>query len=330
MKIYILMKLITCFSSALALSYNQPKFCPNASWNPTASWNPDAITFANISTGLTNLQGIFVNTNNTIYVADEGNNSIQVWSGDSSNPTRTISDSLSWPSSVFVTTNGDIYVDNGHAHGRVDKWPLNANTSVTAVYVPDLCSGLFIDINDTLYCSMGWRHKVVTQSLNSTSNITIIIGNGTAVNTATTFDTPQGIFVDTNFDLYVADCNNNRIQRFQFGQVSGITVAGVASSNTTITLNHPTGIVLDADNYLFIVDQGSNRIVGSGPNGFRCLVGCNSGGSSSNQLSSPFALSFDSYGNIFVTDNGNDRIQKFLLLTNSCGKYKSVEFNRSS
>jgi hypothetical protein len=132
---------------------------------------------------------------------------------------------------------------------------------------------------------------------------------------------PQGIFVDINLDLYVADCRNNRIQLFQSEQLDAITVAGSGSLNTTISLNCPTGVVLDADGYLFIVDSGNNRIVGSGSDGFRCLVGCsNSTGSASNQLDGPRTLSFDSYGNMFVTDYGNNRIQKFSLLTNSYGK----------
>ena len=124
--------------------------------------------------------------------------------------------------------------------------------------------------------------------------------------TANQLYNPHGIFVDINLDLYVADCNNNRIQLFRLGELNGITVAGSTTLNTTITLNNgPRGIVLDADNYLFIADGGNNRIVGSGPNGFRCLVGCfNSSGSASNQLNNPHTLSFDSYGNMFVTDWG--------------------------
>ena len=79
------------------------------------------------------------------------------------------------------------------------------------------------------------------------------------------------------------------------------------------------------------MDTGNNRIVGSGPNGFRCLVGCSgSGGSASNQLNSPETLSFDSYGNMFVTDWWNNRIQKFVLSTNSCGKYKSIHLKSNS
>jgi hypothetical protein len=79
--------------------------------------------------------------------------------------------------------------------------------------------------------------------------------------------------------------------------------------------------VLDADGYLFIADSNNNRIVGSGPYGFRCVAGCmNMSGSTPTQLYVPRCLGFDSYGNIFVIDAGNGRIQKFVIMANSCGK----------
>ena len=132
---------------------------------------------------------------------------------------------------------------------------------------------------------------------------------------------PQGIFVDINLDLYVADRYNHRVQLFPFDQSDGITVAGSGSSPSTIPLNHPVAVVLDANKYVFIVDHGNSRIVGSGPNGFQCLVGCNGRGSSANKLHNPRAMSFDKYGNIFVVDAANHRVQKFELKKNSCSKF---------
>jgi hypothetical protein len=87
-----------------------------------------------------------------------------------------------------------------------------------------------------------------------------------------------------------------------------------------MTLNCPTGILLDADKYLFIVDKYNHRIVGSGPNGFRCIVGCVGGGSGTNQLYYPHSMAFDSAGNMFVTDQTNIRIQKFILLNKTLSK----------
>jgi hypothetical protein len=121
--------------------------------------------------------------------------------------------------------------------------------------------------------------------------------------------------------LYVADCGNNRIQLFRPGELNGTTVA-VQGATENITLHCPSDVTLDIDGYLFIADQNNNRIVGSGPGGFRCIIGCSgSVGTAPNELYNPSYFAFDSYGNIFVTDMYNNRIQKFLLDQNSCGKY---------
>jgi sugar lactone lactonase YvrE len=190
------------------------------------------------------------------------------------------------------------------------------------MYVNQKCFGLFVSINNVLYCSMGSRHQVITKSLNDNSNVlTMVAGLGCYGSTSNMLWNPRGIFVDTNFDLYVADYNNHRIQLFRSGQLTGITAAGNGSPNITITLYYPTGIILDADKNLFIADSGNHRIVGSGPAGFQCIIGCTGTyGSASNQLYYPWSLSFDSYGNIFVTDSDNNRVQKFMLLNYSLGK----------
>lgn len=245
---------------------------------------------------------------------------IIIWSEENANLTRTISGNFSDPLGLFVTMNGDIYIDNG-VIGRVDKWTLNGTSDVTVMNVTGQCYSLFIDLNNYLYCSLSNGSKVVKMSLNGNPYTTeTVAGTGVAGSTADMLNGTRGICVDINFNLYVADAFNNRIQKFALGQLDGTTVAGSA---ITIILNQPSGVVLDADNYLFIVDCGNNRIIGSGPNGFRCVVGCSAlSGSSVNQLYSPGMLSFDNYGNIFVTDSGNNRVQKFILENKFCGKLK--------
>ncbi|CAF1035438.1 unnamed protein product [Adineta steineri] len=295
-------------------SFNQPRFCP------TALWNSNGIIFANRSIVGEYPHAIFVSTSNTIYAANRENNTIVLWQEESVNPTKIITGSFSQPLSLFVTSNGNIYIDDGDQNGRVQKWMVETNTFVTVMNVNSICFGLFVDIHDTLYCSMTNYHQVVKRSLTDsvmTSNH-VAAGTGIRGSASNELDSPFGIFVDVNLDLYVADCRNHRVQLFQSGELNGITVAGSTSLNPTVTLSCPSGIILDAEKYLFIVDQYNNRIVGSGVNGFRCLVGCYGEGSQSNQLSNPSSLSFDSYGNIFVTDVLNNRIQKFQYYKESC------------
>jgi hypothetical protein len=239
-------------------------------------------------------------------------------------PNKIISGNFRQSYSIFVTHNGDTYIDNGYQHNRVDKWISNTNTFVHIMSVDSSCYGLFIDLNDTIYCSMYRRNKIIKKSLNDNKmTSTIAAGTGEYGSASNELYGPKGIFVDLNFDLYVADCLNDRVQLFEHGESNGKTLVGGDSDIVTF-LGCPSGVVLDADKYLFIVEEHRNRIIRAGPNSFQCLFGCDGEGSQCNQLSSPNTLSFDIYGNIFVTDRQNHRIQKFLFLTSSCGKFKII------
>jgi len=267
--------------------------------------------------------GIYVNTNNTVYVADRQNGRIQVWLEGNATLSRSISGNISNPHSLFVTITDDIYIDNGYPNGQVNKWTFNTTTGVPAMTVNQECYGLFVDINDILYCSMMDLHQVIAKPLGGGLNTsTIVAGTSCPGYTSYMLYYPCGIFVDVNFDLYVADCGNDRIQLFHSGQLSGTTIP-INGASGIFTLSCPTGVVLDGDNYLFIVDSAYHRIIGSGPNGFRCVVGCSGFWSFAfNPLYYPQSMAFDKYGNLFVTDTENSRIQKFILLNNSLSKFE--------
>ncbi|CAF1000956.1 unnamed protein product [Adineta steineri] len=306
---------------SFALSFSQPKLCS------TPIWNLNGITFANQSIVGRAPRAIFVSTNNTIYVANRDNNTIVMWQEESVNPTGIIHDNFTEPNSLFVTSNGDIYIDDGEKNGRVQKWKAETNTFVTVMNVNSSCYGLFIDINNTLYCSMRDHHQVVRRSLNDPMMTSNRVAAGTSIEGyyPNELKSPLGIFVDVNLDLYVTDCGNDRVQLFQPEESNGITVAGdYLIPHLTVELRCPSGIALDAEKNLFIVDQDNHRIVGSDVNGFRCLVGCYGKGSQINQFSYPLALSFDRSGNIFVTDQSNHRIQKFKYLKRFCANTSSV------
>ena len=299
---------------------NQPRFCFNASWNSNAA------TFANSGTVGQYPRGIFIDKNNTIYLADDQNNRILIWSDGSTSPTRYMPGSLSNPYAIFVTSDVNIYVnynDNVSSTRRVDQWTLRTNIITNVTITPLACFGIFIDISSTLYCSMASADQVVKKWLsNNSTTFTIIAGTHSSGGGSNQLYEPHGIFVDTNFDLYVADSKNNRIQLFRPGETNGRTVAGSGSSSSTYTLDYPTAVILDADKYLFIFDSGTTRIIGTDRTAFRCLAGCSPSPSSGfDRFKYPWYSSFDSHGNIFVVDSENNRVQKFLLSTNSCGLY---------
>ena len=300
----------------LALSINQPSFCPST------TWYPDGITFANVSTVGLEPYGLFVDKSNTIYVANRQLNLIRIWYEGNINPNRTLAGGLSAPLSLFVTLSGEMYVDNGISYGRVERWSIITNSSAPVMTINEECYSIFVDISNTLYCSMTFNHRVAKKWLfDNGTTLTIAAGTGAAGSGAEMLYYPVGLYVDVNFNLYVGDCGNNRIQMFPFGQMNAVTVAGNGAPGT-ITLSCPNAIAFDANGYLFIGDNYNDRIIGSGPYGYRCLFGCTSlDGSGSRQLNAPRQFSFDTYGNLYVVDQYNHRIQKFVLASNSCSKY---------
>lgn len=298
-------------------SYNKPRF------SPCATWKPDAITFTNSSVVGRDPYGIFIDRQNRIYINDKDNNRAYVWPNETSIPARNLTTNLMNPFAIFVTSNGDIYVDSGKQHGQVNKWSPNDTNPTNSMSVPTngACWGLFVDIFDNIYCSAPNFHQVIRRLYNNTPNTTsTVAGTGNPGSASNMLHDPRGIFVDTELKLYVADSANNRIQLFLLGQSNATTLVGNGAPDT-ITLSCPTGIILDADGYLFISDTNNHRIVGQGPYGFRCIVGClGTHGNRSDQLFSPWGLAFDSSGNLFVADAYNNRIQKFQLAKNDCGK----------
>lgn len=256
-----------------------------------------------------------------MYVSSISNHGILLWDENGNELNSILSNKINISSSIFLVNNGDIYVDNGDITKRVDKWTWNTTEGIPIINVTRMCRSLFVDINNTLYCSQDQQHKVVKVFLNHNSYVPIIAaGNGSKGTEAHTLDSPKGIFVDFNFNLYVADYSNHRIQVFRPGRINGTTVAG-RGVPMGLVLNAPNGVILDADGYLFIADQLNYRIIRSGSDEYRCLVGCSKSESLPlYQLSTPMAISFDSHGNIFSIDGITNRILKFHLVTNSCGK----------
>ena len=226
------------------------------------------------------------------------------------------------PYSVFVTSDGQIFVDNNKLSKQSNRQVDTRRNTTLLTQCLSVLDALVFSLTSTTISTV-----LKTTNIKCWGNLwtilasapAIVAGTGCQGSASNMLNRPNGIFVTESLDLYVADWGNNRIQLFRSGELNGATV--VSSGTTgTISLWGPTDVVLDADGYLFIADCQNNRIVGSGPYGFRCLVGCSGGAASSTQLNNPTTLIFDTDGNIFVMDQHNDRIQRFFLVNNACGE----------
>lgn len=272
---------------------------------------------------------IFIDRSNTIYAINENDGKIHIWNTDGIISKTIILPPNFEPWGLFVTVDGSIYIGSD-TNGQVKRWTSNGIQTVV-MNASDSCAGLFVDLMNHLYCSLGNKHKIVKRSLDTDSDSVVpVAGTGIKGSASNMLNGPRGIFVTVKLDLYIADCLNHRIQFFRFERSDGITVVGSAGEST-FKLSYPTAVFLDADDYLFVVDNGNHRIIALRSNGFSCVIGCSGDSdSTSDHLHYPYAAAFDSYGNIFVVDQNNHRIQKFTLMRNTSIDGKIVLTERLS
>lgn len=131
-------------------------------------------------------------------------------------------------------------------------------------------------------------------------------------------DSPSGLAIDGAGNLYIADTGNNRVRVISAG-TGEIDTIPVGTG-----LNQPWGVTLDPAGNLFIADTFNNRIVrvdaltqavtvvvgtGATPVQPTDLAG-DGGPATSAQLYRPYAVAFDSAGNMYIPDSDDNRIRK--------------------
>ena len=164
-------------------------------------------------------------------------------------------------------------------------------------------------------------------------------GNGKAQ-----FDSPRGIAIDSAGNIFVADTNNGRIEKFspsgafvtsigQFEAPNGIAidragniyVAEIGAKHRVQKLGPdgtfiarwapgfygPRRIAIGPDDSIYVVDSGDNRIVKLGPDG-QVLASWGSEGSGDGQFRGLSSVAVDPITNkVYVADPINRRIQVF-------------------
>lgn len=109
--------------------------------------------------------------------------------------------------------------------------------------------------------------------------------------------------------LWVADTNNNRIQRFD-GQNWVVVGVGTVGSGDG-QFRQPEAVVASSDSQrVYVADTGNNRIQWS-TDGGNTWANFATNGTGLNQVRSPKGLAYDALGNLYVSDNGNGRVLRF-------------------
>jgi tripartite motif-containing protein 71 len=142
---------------------------------------------------------------------------------------------------------------------------------------------------------------------------------GSSGSSLSQLNTPHGLALDSSRStLYISDTGNNRIISYPFGAVAGIVVAGAnGQGSLNNQLNVPVGLYLDvSSNSFYIANSNAHNIVRWVVNAsIWTLIAGNANGQvgfTSTMLYNPTDVTLDYMGNVYVTDNSNNRIQFFL------------------
>jgi hypothetical protein len=99
----------------------------------------------------------------------------------------------------------------------------------------------------------------------NTTGITVAGSSGGSSGVAANLlSCPYGLTLDSSNSLYIADYDNNRIQRWLTNASNGTTLAGAANGTagaSATVLNNTVGIVLDSSDNMYFTDRSNHRVV---------------------------------------------------------------------
>ncbi|CAF5064509.1 unnamed protein product, partial [Rotaria sp. Silwood1] len=292
--------------------------------SPNAKWTQNGITVAggnewgSETNKLHEPYGLYVDDDQTIYVADEWNHRIVEWKSGATNGKVVAggngSRHLYNPLDVIVDKESDSLIISDCGHNRVVRWPRRNGTRGETIISNIACFGLTMDDNGSLYVVDYEKHEVRRYKIGDTKGTLVAGGNGQG-SRLDQLSGPSYVFVDRDHSVYVSDLGNDRVMKWEEGAKQGIVVAdGQEEGNSLSQLNCPQGVVVDQLGTVYVTDSWNHRIM-------RWPKGATQGsvivGGLLNQLQYPVGLSFDRHGNLYVVDYGNHRVQKFNIVSNS-------------
>jgi sugar lactone lactonase YvrE len=235
------------------------------------------------------------------------------------------------PFGVSIDAAGNVYVADSYirkitAAGVVSK-PAGSGAlgSAEAGAIWTLSyTGLAVDAAGNVYVANANKskiHKITAAGVVSTLAGSGSQGSADGAGANATFSYPRGLAVDAAGNVYVADYNNHKIRKITAAGVVS-TLAGSGSQGSAdgagaiATFSFPAGVAVDAAGNVYVADSENQKIrkitaagvvstlAGSGSQGSADGAGANA------SFNSPFGVSIDAAGNVYVADSNNYKIRK--------------------
>ena len=258
------------------------------------------------------------------------------FSGDGAAATAAM---LNTPSGLAIDGAGNLYIaDTGN--NRIRKVTAGVISTFAGTGVAGLLGdggpaasaqlsgpqGLFLTPAGVLYVADTGNHAIRIIGLRSTG-INTIAGNGTAGSSGDTqqaslalLSSPQGVAVDNNAVVYIADTGNHKVRRIAGGIITTLAGGGASGFSdgaaATALFSSPTALAVDAAANVYVTDTGNNVVRRIANGQVATVAGTGTGGASGNGSNStsatfnaPQGVGLDGSGNILIADTGNNLIR---------------------
>jgi len=284
-------------------------------------------------------------------VADSRNNIIRKISADGTVSTlagsgttgtadgKGASASFFFPTAVAVDARGVVYVADTQNSLVRKITPDGAVTTIAGRPSPEIEKnrdtvakfnrpyGIAVDKNGNVYVS-DWERDMI-KKISPDGKITAFAGTGhkgikDGKGSEASFYLPQGLAVDQQGNLYVADTYNNMIRKITpdgvVSTLAGMIAKGSADGKGKDALfSHPDGLAVDRKGNIYVADVGNNKIRKITPDGTVTTIagtrkrGADNGPLKTATFNRPYGVAVDNGGNIYVADYLNNVVRKISL-----------------
>lgn len=240
-----------------------------------------------VSSGLSSPEGVAVDGQDNIYIADTSNNAIKEWNA-STHQVSTLVSGLNAPTGVAVDSLGNVYFTDDK-NNAIKEWsPSTQQVTVLVSSGINGPSGVAVDSQGNVYFS-DTNHNSIKEWVAATQTVSKLVSSGLNV--------PRGVAVDSLGNVYFADTKNNALKEWN---AASTLVASLVNSGLTL----PFGVAVDGQGNSYVADTGDNAIKQWNVAKQQLVPLLSTG------LKSPHGVAVDSLGNIYIADTNNNAIKQ--------------------